>query len=444
MKILLVQPPLNKKLAGGGTLYLNEPLALETVAAGVENEHEVRILDMRLSPVLDEALENFKPDIFGITAYTPDVYIVKALLQKAKLAVPGIKTIVGGHHASLFPEDFNTEFCDFIVLGEGQAALKELVEAFAFQGTDLGGISGLAFRNGGKLVFTSERKITDLDKIKIPARGLTKEYRNRYFRGAWRPVASLMTSRGCPYKCNFCSVWKRENGSYLVCSAERVVEELLSIEEEYISIADDNFLQDVKRAREIHRLIVEKNIKKKYKLIGRTDTIVKNPDLVEKWKQIGTEQIFLGLESFRDDDINKFNKTTTIKINNEAIRILHDNGVGVVGQFIISPDFLKEDFEALGDYVLKMRLSQPIFSVLTPLPGTDLHDQRKGEILTDNYEFYDLVHCVVPTRLPRKLFYQYYADLFLKCYSDSIGGGSLPKVMIEKLYNEILVSHALN
>ncbi len=351
MKVLLIQPPLNPNIIGAGITYLTEPLALETVAAAIPHQ-EVRILDMRLDLNLEEELNTFQPDIVGVTAYTPDVYTAISILRKVKRHNSDILTVVGGHHATMVPQDFQKEFIDVIVIGgEGHHIFRELVNAYEDKG-DLGKIRGLAFSQNGELFFTSEREIsTSLNETSFPARDLTKSYRDKYFRGTWRPVASIMTSRGCPYRCNFCSVWKYEQGKYRVRSPEDVVNELMNIEETYISICDDNCLQDIKRAERIYKIVKERNIKKIYKLISRSDTIVRHPDIIEKWKEIGMELMLIGIESFRDEELEAMNKRSSVYINEEAIRILHENDVTVVAQIIVNPNYTKEDFDALAGYV---------------------------------------------------------------------------------------------
>jgi radical SAM superfamily enzyme YgiQ (UPF0313 family) len=433
-------------MIGAGTFYLNEPLALETVAAAV-GHHEVQILDMRLDERLDETLYALQPQVVGITAYTPDVYTVHGLLQRIKAFDRHILTVVGGHHATFFPQDFNTPHVDTVVLGEGEFAFRALVDTYG-RGESILSIPGIAVRSGGDLHFTPTRPAEVLDDTPLPARHLTASYRARYFRGKWRPVASIITSRGCPYRCNFCSVWKRENGRYRVESPERVVRELENIDEHCVSIGDDNFLHDVRRAERIYELIKERGINKVYKLVGRTDTVVRHPEIIAQWKEIGMEQIFLGLESFRDKDLHRLNKTTSLETNNRAIEILHGYGVDVVGQFIIDPDYEKEDFDALVHYVREMRLNEPIFSVLTPLPGTDLYEARKNDLLTHNYEMFDLVHSVLPTRLPREEFYRHYADLFVRCYGgrgegSDVNASVIPGSIIDKLYSQLVNAHTL-
>ena len=434
MRILLIQPPLNPNLIGSGIINMAEPLALETVGAAIVNE-DVKILDMRIENSLEETLEKFSPHLVGLTAYTPDVYNVYRILKKVKSFNKKILTIVGGHHATLMPEDFNKDFIDVIVLGPGEETIKRIVSAFDNK-KDFDYIPNIAMQNSGELRFNKNvDEIVSLDDSPIPARYLTQKYRKNYFRGIWRPVASMMTSRGCPYRCNFCAVWVYEKGRYRVRSPRKVLEELKGIEEEYISICDDNSLHDFRRAQEIYELIKYSGIKKRYKLISRADSIMKHPEIIEKWKEIGLDLVLIGFESFKDDELNFINKRSSVKINEEAMNILHKNGIVIISQFMINPDYTEGDFQALGDYVERFNLCHPIFTVLTPLPGTELYKEKYNQLLTHNYELYDFIHSVLPTFLPREKFYECFINLYKRCYN--IGNSPFSKGILDNVYDKL-------
>src|SRR3989339_985946 len=262
MKILLIQPPLNPHLIGVGSAYLTETLALEIIAASAE-KHEVRILDMRVGDTLKDGLSGFCPDVVGITGNTADVYRMLSVLAEVRKAGSGILTVVGGHHATMVPNDFNNPAVDVIVIGDGEVTFPELFEAHA-QKKDFSSVAGIVFRNaGGAFEATRPRQVCGcLDSLPLPRRALTASYRSRYFRGSWRPLASIMTSRGCPFRCSFCALWKISGGRYMVRSPESVAGELETIAENFIDFAEDNALHDVPRARKIAELISERGIKK--------------------------------------------------------------------------------------------------------------------------------------------------------------------------------------
>jgi radical SAM superfamily enzyme YgiQ (UPF0313 family) len=118
------------------------------------------------------------------------------------------------------------------------------------------------------------------------------------------------------------------------------------------------------------------------------------------------------LEGANDGQLAGVNKTNTARTNEEAVRILHANGVNVWAAFIVDPAWSADDFQALRDYIGRLGLSLLQFTVLTPLPGTQLYRERRGELLTSDYRCYDTLHAVLPTRLPREEFYQRFAELY--------------------------------
>jgi len=144
----------------------------------------------------------------------------------------------------------------------------------------------------------------------------------------------------------------------------------------------------------------------------RTDSIVRHPELIEKWVEAGLYAVLLGLEGGSDTMLRNVNKSCSIDTNDEAIRILQDNGVIIWGAFLVDPDWTEDDFKRLGDYVREKKITHTQFTILTPLPGTTLYRQRRDELLTGDYSCFDTLHAVLPTRLPREVFYQHFAGLY--------------------------------
>jgi radical SAM superfamily enzyme YgiQ (UPF0313 family) len=296
--------------------------------------------------------------------------------------------------------------------------MRELVDAHE-AGTDLRLVPGLALKKdgNGELLLTGKRPLADLDELPLPNRDLVAPYRQHYFRGSWRPIVSLTTERGCPFRCHFCSMWKINEGKYRRRSPVSVVDEIESIPTPYIDFIDDNTLHDVKRAEIMYDLLKERGIRKTYKTYARSDTVVKHPDIIEKWCEIGMGLILIGFESFRDADLQHWGKKNSIETNEKAMRILKANDVEVASYFVINPDYTAEDFDALSRYVERWELTHPIFTILTPLPGTDFYYEVYDQLLTHNYEYFDFFHSVLPTRLPRAEFYRRFAGLWKHAYS---------------------------
>jgi radical SAM superfamily enzyme YgiQ (UPF0313 family) len=222
MKILLVQPAKPEKALGGEDFSIFEPLALEYLAAGVAPDHDVRILDMRLDPDLDSQLCDFRPDVASITSYTVHVNTVNRLFQRIKAFNPEICTVVGGHHATVRPEDFYTPFIDLIISGEGVFPFRRAMVRLEKKQA-LSEIPGaLCLENSAVILIQGDQDL-DLDAFPFPRRDLTAAYRQSYFSEWMRPLASIRTSKGCHFRCQFCALWKLTGGRYLPRKPERIV-----------------------------------------------------------------------------------------------------------------------------------------------------------------------------------------------------------------------------
>lgn len=429
MRILLVQPEYIVKGIGFRLAAMPEPLGLEMVAATVP-QHEMRLLDMRVDDSLAATLRDFKPDMVTVTALTPEVYAALDILQKVKAFSPDVVTVVGGHHASLLPEDFFAPQVDAICIGEGELVFPHLVAAVA-EHRALDAVPNLVWRDAdGRYVRNPivDTKV-DMDALLPARRDLTAAYRSEYFFLFDKPDTSVVTGRGCPYRCNFCSVWEFYHGRTNQMSAGRVLQEVKAVATDHITFVDDNFLMNYKRENAIADLIKAEGLKTRYSMECRTDSIVRHPELVTKWVDIGLYAVLLGLEGVGDETLKSVNKSNSAATNDEAIKILKDNGVIIWGAFIIDPDWEVDDFKRLREYVTEKQITHTQFTVLTPLPGTNLYRQKHDELLTHDYSCYDTMHSVLPTRLPREEFYKQFANLYRQTdigpYWDLLSAGKL-------------------
>ena len=390
MRILLIEPAKSPISMAGEDVFLFEPLALEYVAAGVKDEHEVKLLDQRIDDTVEQTLEAFRPDVVGITGYTVHANRMKLLAERAKEWSPDVLTVIGGHHATVAPRDFECPHVDLVVVGEGVDSFREVVSRFdRCEGFD--GIPGVWVNTDGGLQVGEANPARDLDDLRFPDRSLTKAYRHAYYSEYMQPLASIRTSKGCPFRCNFCALWKIAGGRYLKRDPEKIVLELAEIEEEFVFFADDESLVDVARMKKLAELIRLAGIRKRYFLYGRSDTIAKNPDLLELWRDVGLERVFVGLEFFRDSDLEYINKGSTTHNNREAARVLQELGIGIYASFIVRPDFTEDDFAEFRRYCRSIDLSFASFAVLTPLPGTDLYNEVEDQLLTRDPEFFDFI-----------------------------------------------------
>ncbi len=160
------------------------------------------------------------------------------------------------------------------------------------------------------------------------------------------------------------------------------------------------------------RAIKAAGIKKYFTVQTRTDIICKFPHLIEMWKECGSLAIFLGLESITDEGLRAVNKKNTAATNVRALEILKELGVGYTPNFIVDPAWDHDDFTRLREWIAATGAYNSGFSVLTPLPGTDLWESAKAQVTTHNWEMFDIVHAVLPTKLPLADFYEEYSRLW--------------------------------
>jgi radical SAM superfamily enzyme YgiQ (UPF0313 family) len=416
MRILLVMPsPFeNGRLGLENVVWLSEPVALTAVGAAVGDLHEVRVLDMRLEEesALARTLADFRPDVVGTTSMTTDAYQAKAVLRTARAIRPEALTVVGGHHPTLCPDEFDDAYVDAIVQGEGELTFRELVERWDLQrGADdrtFGGVRGVRYRDrAGRRVANEKREQTSrLDDLPVPDRRLVARYRGRYFFTGVRPVASIFTSRGCSFDCNFCAIWEFYERRTRFLSAGRIVDQLQACEEPFVFILDDNFLTSAKRAAELCDEMERRGVRKYWMTQGRTDFAADHPELMARLARNGLVMVLSGYESNDDDNLAALRKRNTWEKNQRANAVMRELGVFMTGIFMARADWTAEQFEHLYEYVSTLEIAIPLFTVLTPLPGTQLYRAYRDQLLTTDLRLFDLLHPVLPTRLPRDEFYR--------------------------------------
>ena len=416
MKIAFLKPPIGGIL-GLEMLTFVEPLGPICVAACLEDEgHECKVIDMRIDGE-EKGLADcaaFEPDVVGLQCnFTTERNRTVRIARRVKSLMPKAKVVVGGHDASRDPRWFQSDAFDVIAVGDGEEVMPPLVDAMA-RGLELKTVVGVAYTDAtGTFVTTGQPPSTrNLDSLPMPARHLIERYADHYYINFRKPLALLETARGCPFKCNFCSVWKFHESTFREKSPARVVRELQDIKADAIFITDDIFWMNVKRGEEMAKQIKAAGIKKFFTVQTRTDIICKFPHLIEMWKDCGKLAIFLGLESVTDEGLKAVNKKNTADNNVKAIKILQDLGVGFTPNFIVDPAWTRDDFKRLRDWIDHTGAYNSGFSVLTPLPGTDLWDTAKERVTTHDWEMYDIVHAVLPTTLSLDDFYEEYSGLW--------------------------------
>lgn len=422
MRILLVNPPncgrsIPEELYGIGSLKMilrGEPLALEALAGNLES-HEVRIVDLKADPgIYEEILADFKPDIVGITGVTCEAETMLKLASTVKDNLAAT-VVVGGIHASNDPQFFNREQIDYIVIGLGKLSFRELVSAIEQGGKTDTTIPGVAkTKPDSPLAFIPRiYSADDLVEMAPPRYDLVETYRKYYvLESLGFSLGMVSTAFGCPYTCAFCCIGKLTGGCYLMHDPDTVLRDIRLLGDiPVIRLVDANTFGNPAHSRSLCEKIQGAGLRKNFVADVRSDTIVHNPELFRQWRAAGLRSVIVGFEEVDDGKLSAMEKKNTAAVNAEAISILHDLGITIVGDFIISPDYDEGRFERLRSYLEKHPVDLPMFSILTPLPGTRLFQSMKDRIVIDNLDYYTLTNAVIATKMEEKAFYENYADL---------------------------------
>ena len=416
MKVALIKSPNAGGILGLDMQVLVEPLGLECLAGSLEPDgHDCTIIDARLDGEAQALAKTraFEPDMVGIQCnFTTERYQAQKVARAVKKELPDAFVVVGGHDASREPVWFQDPCFDAVALGDGEDVMPALVDAVD-RGADLRQAPGLVLNTSAGQRHTGPPPDRHhLDEMPLPARHLIDHYADHYYQQFRRPTALLETARGCPFKCNFCSVWKFHESTYRQKSADRVLQELAQIRVPNVFITDDIFWMDARRCTEIGKAIKASGIRKSFFMQTRTDIVCKFPHLIEMWRDLGYLTVFLGVEKVDDVGLSSVNKSNSAENNLRAIEILKELGVGYSCNFIVDPDWEREDFDRLKRWMDHNVTYNAGFTVLTPLPGTDLWDEVKDDVATYDWGMYDLFHTVMPTKLPLDEFYKEVAGLW--------------------------------
>ncbi len=429
MKILLVKPYLElaiSKALHQSFLHL-EPLELEILAAVVPQEDEVKILDLTVikNPLkrFIQELKFYSPDIVGLTGFSSNAQAVKKLAQIIKRELGKSLVVVGGIHATIVPHDYDIPEIDLIVRGEGASVFSEIIRKYK-ENNELFFDSRCLSRKDPDFkekLYRNPPVYPPIDTIPLAKRYLVdrKKYfctwtssPNHWLNTMFPQVASVRTSIGCAFKCSFCVVHHIMNGKYLQRTPKDVVDEIESLKEKYIYFLDDEMFLNVERAKQIALLIKERKIKKYYSSWARSDTIVAHPEIFKLWKDVGLDTVFVGLESFDENQLKEFKKKANVETNKKAVEILKGYNITLHAAFIVMPQWTAENFVNLAQTAKELSPAEFTFTVLSPSPGTPFWQENKDKFICDPYKYYDCMHVLLPIKLPLKKFYWYFSNLY--------------------------------
>jgi radical SAM superfamily enzyme YgiQ (UPF0313 family) len=397
LKVILINAPY---LDVYGSINVGEnyafALGIGYIAAVLKRRgHDVRILEPEAAHMTREQVAEYlrieDPDVVGITCATANFNGARMLMELVKRSV-GAVTVLGGVHASALPVQTLRD-CpqfDYIVVGEGEYAMVELLEALDASRSDLSAIKGLAWRREGRIVVNEPRSlIADLDELPFPARELVdlSHYRPQVHLDLGLPSATMITSRGCPNRCTFCASEVTLGHPFRAHSPAYVLREIEHLVDTYgirhVIFVDDTFTMHKKRCAEICRRIIARGLDIKWYCFARVNTM--DEDLLKLMRRAGCYSVLFGVESADQRILKEMKKGITVEQARKAIRLANRAGLKTLASFIFgSPGETHETIEKTIRFALETNPTIASFNRMVPYPGTELYRTayvpRYGEV----------------------------------------------------------------
>ncbi|MFC1850364.1 B12-binding domain-containing radical SAM protein [candidate division CSSED10-310 bacterium] len=399
MRILLVNPPFSGIYYKLGFIF--PPLGLAYLAAVLRTEgYDVEIVDLAVSPDGLNILAQKKFDLVGISGDTCRHPAAIAVAREVKKK--GIKTVLGGSHASYLDQDIleNNPYFDFVIRREGEFTLQELVQKLREE-QELESIAGLSFRSRqGNFVRNPDRPlISDLDKLPLPARDLLPMEKYKSLELRRRKITPIVTSRGCPFQCPFCCSSHYWGTKWRTHSVERVLTEIELVTAEYgyraVAFIDDTFTINMKRVDQLSQNIIDKKIDIRWWCFSRPDMIISNEQIIARMAASGARYVFMGVESGEEMILQKLKKGVDRSKSIQAIDLLRQYGIETMASYMFGD--LEETYESILRTITFARAlptGSAQFSILTPFPGTVLWEQLAPLLDHRNWQYYDCTHLV--------------------------------------------------
>ncbi|XGV99277.1 MAG: magnesium-protoporphyrin IX monomethyl ester anaerobic oxidative cyclase [Leptolyngbya sp. BL-A-14] len=414
MRILMIQPNYH---SGGAEIAGNWPPSWVPYVGGALKTagfNDVRFIDAMTNYIADAALADMirehQPDVVLATAITPMIYQSQKTLKLVKDVCPNAKTIMGGVHPTYMYREVLSEapWVDYIIRGEGEEITVNLLRAIA-AGTDARDrrqILGLAFLEDGKIVATpAHPPIKDLNTL-TPDWSLLDWNTYKYTPLNTR-VAVPNYSRGCPFRCRFCSQWKFWR-KYRSRSPQNFVDEIEQLVKEhkvgFFILADEEPTINKSRFVALCHELVERNLGVHWGINTRVTDILRDEKELPLYRKAGLVHVSLGTEAAAQLNLNLFRKETTIADNKRAVELLRDNGILAEVQFIMglpseTPETIEETYRMARDWKADMTN----WNMYTPWPFSELFQDLQDKVEIRDYSHYNFVTPIIkPDNMTRE------------------------------------------
>jgi anaerobic magnesium-protoporphyrin IX monomethyl ester cyclase len=394
MRVVLSTPP-------GKTTELWPPLGLLYIASSTLSRRtdEIGVIDAFCENLSeDELVERVvkeKPEVFGINCSTHTFRAALGTLRRLKVKLPEAKLVLGGFHATFAATQIleNYPFIDYIVKGEAELSFPKLLDRIE-KGDEPRDVEGIGFSRGGGTVNNEPVLNMNLDSLPFPARELADKveygYYHKNIKLTFGKFTTMSSSRGCPYRCAYCSCAAFSQRRWRPRSPKNVVDELERLYGEgyeCLVFVDDNLTHNRQRMERICDLIRERRIKMRFYCEGRADNA--SYELLRKMKGAGFDVIYFGVESPQDNVLSYYHKTIDAAQSEKAVRNAKKAGMLVVTSFIVgAPGESLEDMNKTVEFIYKVRPHAAQVNILDVLIGTEIWDKfnESGKIGPEDWE----------------------------------------------------------
>ncbi len=428
MRVLLVRPDPGNERFGLGPFFRAEPLGMEYIGAALRQQgDEVTLVDLRFGLPLGYWLRRVRPQVVGIAGmHALEFAQVIAVADRVKRFSPGTFVVAGGHAVSAHPGGLSAGSIDAVCIDDGEEIVPRLVAALR-DGTPLDAVPGLRLASPDG--FRDTAPLTDrtsLDAVPLPARDLVDRYRSRYQCLLFKPTWLVETARGCPFRCSFCSVWQLYGRSFRERSIGAVVEDFSRVGP-HVFVVDDLFWNHPARSLELAQALRKAGIRKRWILVqSRTDLVARHPELLEAWRPLAQDfDVFFGLEAATDRALAHVTKDLGVNQTVAAAEIARSLRFGVTGNFLVDPDWEEADFRELWEFVRAHGFQRAGYTILTPLPGTELYEKLLPLLEGQPWFKFDMHHVLWEPRLGAERFFELYAETWRRSILNVSGDKSL-------------------
>ncbi len=416
---------------------------LGTVLLGTklkQNGYKVKSYVESVGPLdLEDVFTADAVGISTITSTAPRAYEIAQLIKKM-----GIPVFMGGPHVTFMPDEA-LEHCDYVLRGEADDSILDFVKALE-RGEGFEKIPGLSFTRDGKVIHNKGAAFCeDMDSIPCPDFSIVKGLETDAYRNL--SITPIMTSRGCPYDCSFCSVTSMFGHKFRCRSTERVLEELRTHKEQggdWVFFYDDIFNANKIRTKKLLHAMIENDLAPPWTAQVRVE-VAKDPEIIELMKRSHCHTVYIGLESINPETLKAYNKKQSLEDIERCITTLHKNRIRIHGMFVLGSDEDTTDtiHETLR-FAKKNDLETIQFLILTPLPGTKQYQdfERQGRIISHDWSLYDAHHVVYE---PKRMSYYELQNETLRATKQFYSIGQIGRRVLRfDVFNVSLKTYARN